>query len=339
MDFGGLSSDDISLPQTVVVESPFRKYFEWNEWTNEEYHKTSQIISYSAISEISAVKAEDLKGILLHEVTPAMFNSCLGDAKSAAAATGDLSPAIPETQALIIRAKPNLETEAQVTSASLSELAASLSGVWFGFHATEEGKAYTGMFYLKITATIRPGQTELTIEGEGSSFGRIVEKVGAIKGTATTTPNDVQIKVEFKQESDFDECGYQGIFAPDLQIINGTCSSLHFNYLDRNFLVKKTPTDSIMCYRPLLPRRLDARELWSFACGAVVGELNRRKPSKAYFFRRMKMIRRCLELLHTDDQLGESLELSHLKCAFTVQEYIEIQTLAGWYNRASNLQP
>ncbi|KAJ7442984.1 hypothetical protein FB451DRAFT_1296459, partial [Mycena latifolia] len=318
----------------------YPEYFEWNEWTNEEYYKTNQIISYSAISEISAVKAEDLKGILLHEVTPAMFNSCLGDAKSAAAATGDLSPAIPETEALTLETYVvlrhtyqnaySLLSEAQATSASLSELAASLSGVWFGFHATEVGNA----------SSIRPGQTELTIEGEGSSFGRTVEKVGAIEGTATTTPNDVQIKVEFKQESDSDEYGYQGIFAPDLQIINGTCSSLQSDdYPDGCFLVKKTPTDSIMCYRPLVPRRLDARELWSFACGAVVGELNRRKPSKAYFFKRMKMIRRCLELLHSDDQPGETLELSHLRRAFTVQEYIEIQTLAGWYNRASNLQP
>ncbi|KAJ7441736.1 hypothetical protein FB451DRAFT_117361 [Mycena latifolia] len=317
----------------------FSNYFEWKDWTDEQYYKKNQIISYSAVSEISAVKAEDLKGILLHEVTPAMFNSCLGDAKSTAAATGDLSPAIPETQALTITTKP-LETEAQATSASLSELAASLSGVWFGFHATEEGNAYTGMFYLKITATIRPGQTELTIEGEGSSFGRTVEKVGAIEGTATIASNDVQIKVEFKQESDSDEYGYQGIFTSDLQIINGTCSSLQSDdYPDGHFLVKKTPTDSIMCHRPLVPRRLDAGELWSFACDAVIGELNRRKPSKAYFFKRMKMIKRCLELLHNDDQPGETLELSHLRRAFTVQEYTEIQILAGWYNRVGDLQP
>ncbi|KAJ7442970.1 hypothetical protein FB451DRAFT_95665 [Mycena latifolia] len=315
----------------------FRKYFEWNEWTDEKYYRENQITSYSGISEIRPIKAEDLKGILLHELTPAMFNeSCLSNAKSAAAATGDLPPAIPKTQA---PTKPTpLETGEEATSASLSEIVTSLSGVWFGFHATEEGIPYTGMFYLKIAASIRPGQTDvITIAGEGSSFGPTVEKVGMIEGTATPTPNEVHIKVEFKQGFDSDEYGYQGIFALDLHIINGSCASLKSDdYRNGHFLLKKTPTDSIMCHRPLFPRPLNARELWSFACDAVVGELNRRKPSMRYFFRRMKMIKRCLELLHRP---GEARELNNLRRAFTVQEYIEIQTLAGWYTRCSDLQP
>ncbi|KAJ7689549.1 hypothetical protein B0H17DRAFT_633894 [Mycena rosella] len=329
----------------------FRNYFEWKDWTNDQYYKENQIISYSAISQINTIKAEDLKGILMHEVTPVMFNSRLSAVPTTDAESGgndrkpqSLVPAGTEPQVLAIDTSLGQSgTQKEADTPSLSEIQEYLSGVWFGFHATEDGDPYTGMFYLKIAAAIRSGHTDLTIEGEGSSFGRSVDTIGSIvEGNATITPApDGEITVEFKHKFDSEEYSYSGTLAfNQLEIIYGKCHSVDSDdYPDGRFLVKKAPTDSIMCHRPLLPGRLDARELWSFAYDAVVGELHRRKPSLTYFYKRMKMIKRCLELLHSSDEPGEAIELSGLRHAFTVQEYIEIRTLAGWYGRVGDLQP
>ncbi|KAJ6573541.1 hypothetical protein DFH09DRAFT_1277138 [Mycena vulgaris] len=343
------------LVERRLLFSSFRNYFEWKDWTNDQYYKTNQIISYSAISEISEMKPEELKGILIHE-TKQVMSIPTSDAPPTAIASGgnvlkaqDTLPP-PSAPVLAIKTESSqldeILTGEQRTSEILSEIRDSLSGVWFGFHATEWGRPYTGMFYLKITASLQSGQTVLTIEGEGSNWNRsqsiptYLLGIGTLKGTATVTAtSDAQIKVDFTQKFDSEDCSYRGVFMPDLQILSGGCESIESDGYKGHFFVKKTPTDSIMCYRPLLPRRLDAQELWSFATNAVIGEMRRRKPSLAYVFKRMKMIRRCLELLHDSDAPGEALELSSLRNAFTVQEYLEIRLLAGWYTRVSDLQP
>ncbi|KAJ7162341.1 hypothetical protein C8R46DRAFT_1353302 [Mycena filopes] len=195
------------------------------------------------------------------------------------------------------------------------------------------------MFYVKITASIQSGQTELTIGGEANSFGPTPD-VGTIQGTASTTPNpDGKFTLKFQHQLSDYLYDFSGTLSPDLDIINGECVSGDTDNYEGHFLLKKTPTDSIMCHRPLFPRRLDAKESWSFAISAVLGDLRRRTPSRKYVCGRLKMVRRCLELLHNDDRPGEPTELSELRNAFTVQEYTEIRRMALWYGHISDLQP
>ncbi|KAJ6594662.1 hypothetical protein B0H19DRAFT_1247319 [Mycena capillaripes] len=326
----------------------FRNYFAWNDWTSEKHYKTTEIISYSAVSAISEIKFEDLHGILIHDVDPILnIDSDQG--------TKTIDDSKPADISLSVRGRSSLQppglgngsktTQGENTSnavqniaSSLSEIQDILSGVWFGFRATEEGLPYTGMFHLKFRASTHPGRNELIIEGEGSSF-RSTPDIGTIEGTATPI-GDGQSKLEFRQQLTNEEYSYRATLALDLQIISGACEGVDSDkYEDGTFILKKTPVNSIMCHRPLFPRRLTTRELWSFAYDAVVGALHRRKPSLKYFHTGMKMIKRCLELLHSSDRLGEPTELSRLRKAFTVQEYVEVRRLASWYNRVNDLQP
>jgi hypothetical protein len=199
------------------------------------------------------------------------------------------------------------------------------------------------MFYLKIRTTILPEQTELNIQGEGSSAWWTPD-VGTFQGTVAITPtpdSESKFEINFQLQVLDAWYSYHGTFAPDLQIMSGQCDTIDPNgYSDRDgFILKKTPEDRIMCHRPLVSRRLNNRELWLFAKNAVVDELRRRKPSMKYIYTRMKMIKRYQELLDRTDGPDERSELSRLRTSFTVREVTELRKVVNWYTRVGDLQP
>ncbi|KAF7342453.1 hypothetical protein MVEN_01834500 [Mycena venus] len=235
----------------------------------------------------------------------------------------------------------NPSSDDQNIPANLSEIQDCLSGVWFGFHTTEEEppSASSGMFYLKIRTTVLPGQTELNIQGEGLSAWWTPD-VGTIQGTVITTPTpENKFELNFQLQVLDAWYSYRGTLAPDLQIISGQCDTIDPNgYSDQDgFILKKTPVDRIMCHRPLVSR-LNARELWLFAKNAIVDDLHRRKPSLKYLHSRMKMIKRYQELLHRTDGPEDHSELSRLRTFFTVQEVFELRKVFNWYTRVGDLQ-
>ncbi|KAJ7657383.1 hypothetical protein DFH06DRAFT_1131873 [Mycena polygramma] len=288
-------------------------YFAWNDWTSEAHYRKTEIISYSAEPTIREVKDKDLTGILIHDDSISFLS---------------MEPDHPTKGHFQSLQQPTAAPTSGVKPSTIEDI---LSGVWYGFHV-DDGDPYTGMFHVKISASMQPGRTELVIEGQASSFGPIPTIV-PIEGNATPT-TDGKFKVELQQEG----YTYHGTFDLDLLTISGRCEAASNDY-DGKFILKKTPVASVMCHRPLFPRRLTARELWKFAYDAVIGDLHRRKPSIMYLYTRMKMVKRCLELLHSNDRPGEPLELSGLKKAFTVQEYFEIRLLADWYDRVADVQP
>ncbi|KAJ7140878.1 hypothetical protein C8R44DRAFT_974601 [Mycena epipterygia] len=242
----------------------------------------------------------------------------------------------PSQGPLEAEAKSTQQNETQNINDLTSELQSAASGVWFGFHSTETMGVNSGMFQLNITAINNQGQNNLTLQGEGVSLHR---ERGTISGTLSLTPDsDRRFQVEIQLSADFDDMyNYRGAFAADPQVIKGTYEGI-YSYSSGEFFLKKTPTASIMCHRPLLPR-LGARELWLFAYNAIADDLHRRKPSRTYITARVKMVTRCLVLLQRDYGPGWATELGRLRQAFTVREYSAILTLSNWYTRVGDLQP
>ncbi|KAJ7229969.1 hypothetical protein GGX14DRAFT_409643 [Mycena pura] len=338
----------------VEFHANFCYYFAWDDWMYADYYRKNEIVSYSAVSTIQEMKPENLDGILIHEDSIANTVVRVRELKpgDADGHTEDNKQEISDAKSTL-RERANNElivgaqvedsladmtsTATQMKPASMSDTVDAISGIWFGFQTTEEGLPSTGMFYLKITASIQDEKT-ISIQGEGCSFGELPE-IGLLYGTATTTPaSDGKFEIKFNQQFDAGgEYSCTAFLTPELQILSGWCNSVDTDYTDRRLLAKKTPRDSIMCHRPLLPRPLVARELWAFAYNAVVDDLHRRKPTLKYFAGRFKMIRRCLELLRSHEEPGQSTELSRLQNAFTVGEYMAVRRVAGWYNRASDL--
>ncbi|KAJ6512718.1 hypothetical protein C8R45DRAFT_961144 [Mycena sanguinolenta] len=325
----------------------FRNYFEWKEWMSYDYLQKNEIISYSAVSTISEMKPEDMVNILVHAKARQEVDMILEpnpETKLAAAST--LAEEVDQTiENINIQEIPSSGSNEVVNTevvtdtipsgapeVGISKILDSLSGVWFGFHITEEGP-YTGMIYLKITAAISE-EKMIVIQGEGSSF--TTADTGKLTGSVTTIPtSDGRFKAELRHELDTEDYTYHALLNSELQILSGTCESAYWGGLPGTFLLKKTPSDDIMCHRPLVLRSLTSKELWLFAYNAIVDGLRRRKPAMVYFLGRMKMFKRCLELFR--DSTDQSAELSRLQASFTVSEYAEILKLSGWYNRASDL--
>ncbi|KAJ7243357.1 hypothetical protein C8J57DRAFT_1525807 [Mycena rebaudengoi] len=324
-------------------------YFTWKDWKSEKYFQKNEIISYSAVSTITEIDAK--KDILVYaavnqkvdtnvEPTIEKDDPRVDTPDGANGADGSNRDGLKGSLLGIDnQVGPNGEVEpgqmnTMRTQETIDEILYSLSGVWFGFHTTEEGLPYTGMFYLKMTTSMKEGKID--VQGIGSSFA--APDVGKLTGGVTMTPtSDGHFKVELRQEFDTDEYTYHVLLTPDLQILTGGLDTLYWGSLPGIFIAKKTASERIMCYRPLFPRRLTARELWLFAYNAVVGDLRRCKPTIAYFAERSKMFRRCLQLLHRCDSSEQFMELGRLQNAFTAGEYVEILRLAGWYNRACDL--
>ncbi|KAJ7162329.1 hypothetical protein C8R46DRAFT_1283124 [Mycena filopes] len=333
------------LPIFVIRERVLRflDYFAWTDWTSEKEYRSKEIISYSAKSNlaINEIPVEQIKTMLLHEVNQPLFGTSQEDSKNQPNEwnpfqdTDQPTSGVPALGAATQSEAPTVAVPdtAEVPASHSEALIASYSGTWFGFHVLPDtGRPTTGMFYVKITASVQNEQTELTIGGEATSFG-LTPEIGTIKGTASTTA-----KPDGKFTLEFQHLGYHyysGTLSPDLDVINGECVSSGY---EGDFILKKTPTDSIMCHRPLFPRRLDTKELWSFAISVVLDDLRRRNPSRQYVCGRLKMVRRLLELMHNDDRPGEPTEHSELKNAFTVQEYTEIRRMALWYRHVGSLQ-
>ncbi|KAJ7802096.1 hypothetical protein B0H14DRAFT_2893447 [Mycena olivaceomarginata] len=316
-------------------------YFAWKNWTNEQHYKTNEIPSYGSVSQISQMNVKELEGFLIHmarpiNIEPDKVKQPVIDANPEATEMQVESQPLPDSIQLA-----NPSSGDQNISTNLSEIQNCLSGVWFGFHITEEEppSARSDMFYLKIRTTIFSGQTELNIQGEGQSPWWTPD-VGTILGTVTTTPNpENKFELNFYLQVPDAWYSYRGTFAPDLQIISGQCDTIGPNGSSSRdtFILKKTPVDRIMCHRPLVSR-LNARELWLFAKNAIVDDLRRRKPSVKYLYTRMKMIKRYQELLYRTDGPEDRSELSRLRTSFTVQEVIELRKMFNWYTRAGDFQ-
>ncbi|KAJ7502614.1 hypothetical protein B0H11DRAFT_1989365 [Mycena galericulata] len=189
---------------------------------------------------------------------------------------------------------------------------------------------------LHLKASVRDGQTELSILGDGTRVDRIPRTV---EGTVAIKPTQAgQFQTEIKQTSEHDERTYRGVLDVEREVISGTYESDVATDSSGTFIFKRTSSAHVMCHRPLVPRP-DAKELWAFACAAVLSEIRRRRPSVAYIYRRMTSSKRFLELMHVPVLSSEeTAEIRTLTKGFTVQEGAEIWTLSAWYGHVGDLQ-
>ncbi|KAJ7689602.1 hypothetical protein B0H17DRAFT_1331705 [Mycena rosella] len=315
----------------------FRNYFAWNDWTSEKYYSTTEIISssHTQIQMIVPLKPEEIKGILIHEKDRTSSDATQqpsSDAVQAVNVSALTAAQLSEENSSL----PILAAQNVVVSAS--QIVSFISGDWFGFHYLDAQTPCSFMFHLRLIASTQEeeGETTIALDGEGNRVDRVSRTV---EGTVTTTADPGgRFSVQILQVCDRDEHGYHGVFDLDRQVISGTYESDIDADRTGTFIIKKAPTGTVMCHRPLVPRP-DARSSWSFAIATVLTEIRRQKPSVAYIYRRLTMVKRLLVLMHAQVRCdGELTEMRALTRAFTVQEGAEIWKLYTWYGHVGDLQ-
>jgi hypothetical protein len=132
---------------------------------------------------------------------------------------------------------------------------------------------------------------------------------------------------------------YVGTFFHERELLTGT-----FERPDASgsFFLKKVDTPSVLCFRPL-KEKLDAKELWSYACSAVLDNIRRQRLRTTYLYERITKMRQVVFLIRKEEMNtlsdAERVEQAQLSKSFSYAEIRELYTLYSWYDRLADLQP
>ncbi|KAJ7453210.1 hypothetical protein FB451DRAFT_1185458 [Mycena latifolia] len=304
-------------------------YHAWDDWTSEKYYKNNPVVSNNTVPQFVPKRPQDLRGPLLHEV-PNGFSEHSSDQEQAIRHVS--GSCIAPSRVLIVSSATRTICITSRHASTGRHSNQSSSGVWFGFHSTDEASPSSGMFNLNIKAS-PSGDTKLLIKGTGVGIDRLPT---TIQGTVAARPTPVADEI-----SGYGDYAYEGTLDSERQVLHGTFKTLRGGPTGGGtgaFFMKKTPRADIMCFRPLRPR-LNARELWHFAYNVEVAKMRKSAPSLQYILTRLRMLRRTLKLLCQHVAQPAPGELACLRQAFTVTQWTDIIELSTWYDHVGDLQP
>ncbi|KAJ6553898.1 hypothetical protein B0H10DRAFT_2201811 [Mycena sp. CBHHK59/15] len=330
----------------------FKNYWDWEDWLSPKHFMNSSTAAWISFGTIIDLEQSKLTDILTY--TEVNRDSQASDSSNSTP-TPPLSPVSAEnperastaaepSRVEIVEAVSTDKMSVAPSSPTASKPSAaemSITGKWYGWHWTETRKPYLPMTSLNIECGDRQeySETETVVTGDGVSIADSAWRLYGTMESANQPQGSLEINFERVYSDDVFTIIYSGHFLYDTQILTGT-----FERSDAkgSFLFKKVPTSTIMCSRPLAPK-LNAKELWSFACNAVVDGLRRNKLGLSYLCQKMTKMRRALEFLYLDDLelLDEAQQAEHaaIQKYFTFEEMTELYKLYFWYDRSVHLQP
>ncbi|KAJ7250786.1 hypothetical protein C8J57DRAFT_1354883 [Mycena rebaudengoi] len=312
----------------------FKNYYNWGDFLKPLFFITNDNTAWSAVNTIQELDKSKLANILVY----------------GSASEGSHLPSRPEELSRV--------PSSFATPPSVAEM--SIAGDWYGYHWTEKKNPCWPMHHISLKFGERDAEsdTKSTISGSGTSFNDLTWTLDGHLDSADES--DGNLSATFKcvyQDGLWVE--YKGTFSPERGTLSGTFESsitttrapttimelflgiLGVGNTEGSFLFKKVPSPRIMCVRPLTPV-LDAKELWSFACNAVLDDIRRKRPTSVYLCERFSRIRRALQLTYKDDLktlTEEEAEYSQIHRNFTFEEFAEVHKLYRWYDRSGSLQP
>ncbi|KAJ7145706.1 hypothetical protein C8R44DRAFT_863571 [Mycena epipterygia] len=337
----------------------FKNYWDWDDWVKPKFFMDSDMVAWSSVYEINDLDEAELTDILAYKVGGEKIKSDTPaeDSSSDTTPTAPLSPVAgentaphdQETLAALEPTSPVATVEADTTSVAPpspvvpkpSAAALSITGTWYGWHWTETRKPFLSLTCLNLECGERQAHSETitAISGNGFSVSASAWVLYGSMDSAHQSPGNLAVDFHRVFNDDGTEISYTGTYLYEREVLTGTFER---EIAKGSFLFKKAPTSSIMCSRPLTPV-LNTKELWSFACNAVVNDIRRQKPGPSYLRGRMTKMRRILEFLYRDDanllDAAEHAEYSEVQKIFSVEEMMELFKLYLWYDRAGDLQP
>ncbi|KAJ7065406.1 hypothetical protein C8F01DRAFT_1366404 [Mycena amicta] len=337
----------------------FNHYFEWNNTVSPKFFmendmSTSMPVWFPSLVPASIQDPSKLVGILAYrgsEVNPlpATEVEVQGAEASTSGPETTLSDAIvPERSSPV----PTVEaytsdkislyapTVDQVDPPTSDELA--ITGLWYGFHWTDKQQPFLPMIRMDLRCGQRdfyqrtlvlfhgsgnaPAGYAWTLNGRLNSEGQLdgVRSISFERWFVDGTGSDIR---------------YNGTYDANREIIYGSFSR---DIADGQFILKKVPDPLVLCSRPLVPT-LDAKQLWSYACTAVLNKIRHEKPGLGLIWRRMTDFRRTVLLIYRDDRdsLKEEdyIEYSRIMKTFTFERAKNLYDVYFWHSRGCDPHP
>lgn len=194
-------------------------------------------------------------------------------------------------------------------------------------------------FHLQCGNRSPDSVEETAVLGNSVSTGGNLCTLSGMMSRADQPQGILAIVFEHTHDEDEHSIRYTGRLLCDRDILTGEFEAAGGK---GDFLFKKVPQSYILCSRPLIPK-LDTKELWSFACNAIIDSIRRKKLGLSYLHLRMTDMGRLVRLMYKEDSnlLTEADEVEYVKVqkTFTFEEISELSTLCMWYNRTGRRQP
>ncbi|KAJ7147215.1 hypothetical protein C8R46DRAFT_545436 [Mycena filopes] len=295
----------------------FKNYHDWDAPTKEKHFRASDMTMWNPSGDtIDELDASELTGILVYTDGPAL-KSTIPIADTTPVPSSLPTPAPP----------PSLvdKTSNPPSSATLYPSVAekNITGVWYGWHWTETEKPWSPLLCVNLEHGGRQGDFEnkAKISGHGHSwYGHPWTLTGIMDLVDQASSS---LALDFQRSYYNTDIHYTGTFLVNREVIHGT-----FEHPDAEgwFLFKKVPNSFVMCLRPF-KAELNSKELWSFACKAVIYRLKHQKSTLVELHQRMIDVRRLVDLTARDTDEAERIECAQLSRNFSAEELSELYNL------------
>ncbi|KAJ7868452.1 hypothetical protein B0H13DRAFT_2281005 [Mycena leptocephala] len=321
----------------------FKNYWAWGDWIQSKYFRDGDMTPWSFTDTICEVDQSELTGILVYaEPSSKSHDSFLDNTptvslrlvKAPAIELASLLPTVVDFSTDNIPGGPSRPILSTPSAAEMS-----ITGTWYGWRWTESLHAMIRLNFecgdrrpdLETNTSI--SGCEISVDGRSWTVSGVIDSADKPQGS---------LAVNFGRHCDnHEECWiqYNGAFYYDRETITGKFECKNDNR-GGSFLLKKVEVSAIMCSRSLVAE-LSTRDLWSFACNAVIAGIRRKKPTSSYIWERMKNIRRLLEFMFQNKPLNETEKAGYSKIlkSFSFEEMSELKKLCDWYHRAVDFQP
>ncbi|KAJ7147206.1 hypothetical protein C8R46DRAFT_1129675 [Mycena filopes] len=313
----------------------FRNYHDWDAISKANYFRASDMTTWSAGNIIHELDPSELADVLTYPNQPGATKT---RPPSPDTIPVPLTPVVSETADLEATASAStksaspptdqMPSETNLTPSKPSAVEASLTGMWHGWHWTETEKPYLSMtsFELRPGGKLTGSENKTEISGNGVTFAALAWTLAGTMDSTNQPPGSMAVDFVRTFVADGIRVQYKGTFLEDREMIHGTFERTGAKGW---FMFKKVPTSLFLYSRPYAAI-LSPRELWTFACSAVLRQVRRRKFTLAYLSERMADVRRMMELLSADpsnrDWDTEFVEFSKLVGRFSDEQLAELYT-------------
>src|ERR1700761_1054294 len=149
------------------------------------------------------------------------------------------------------------------------------AGDWYGWHWTDKRRPFRAMTRMRLECGTRSedDKAEVSITGTGDSVDGFPWTLTGSMSSASQPQGSLEIN--FERYFDGARTKYTGTFLCDREVISGTFNC-KIRVVNGSFLFKKISEAALLCAQPLVTTKLNTKELWSFACNAVLGQVRRK---------------------------------------------------------------
>ncbi|KAF7289053.1 hypothetical protein HMN09_01353500 [Mycena chlorophos] len=319
---------DLKAAFETIANGLFDRYLEWGTTYSPEYYIKNDCAPWVStyVSVLPMRNRTELSGLLSY------------DGSEIPRGLGDSQPiTTPLNESSTLPNSPVEESRLESSPLTSQELA--IAGVWYGWYWSVADQPSRLMMQLNLMCGKRTLQTGMGLHGSGElPDGQSWTGHGQLGGEDLDQAEGIYpiyLVCSFPLRGI--TVSHDGTYDASREMISG---SFRGDWGEGEFLFKKVEDPVVLCSRPLVPV-LDAKQLWSYACNAVLDRIREEKPGFLRVFRRLVDLRRLVVLTHRHSQGTladvDRAEYSQILKTFTSERARYFGNICSWYERGANL--